>query len=156
LGMPIERVRPEDGCCLVWRKVMAIVLELKEPELLYQAIGRVSCDQVDLLGSQGAIGKREVHLARRRGKLDSVCAHKTRVTVSSRHEVLTKPGAPLLRISSGLRNRLYAKLPRIVASDKYRERVVETQRIEPLSLKLVCIFRPHLLKNLPRISHRRL
>src|SRR5580704_14329657 len=71
-----------------------------------QAVCSVARDQVDLLVFQGASEQPQIHDLRRSGKTQAVRGDESFIAVGTLHEFITESGAPLRRVSCGLRDSL--------------------------------------------------
>ena len=147
---------PRHGHRLVGREEAPIVLELRQPELVDQAVGRVARDQVNLAAGERAVGERQIHLPRRRGEAQPVSPREARVTVLTRHEILPEARAPARRVPRRVRDRPQPEPPRLVTAHQDRERVVEAERREPLRVEPRGIALLDAAIDLARVGQRRL
>src|ERR1044072_4417941 len=121
------------------RKVMAIVSELKQVQRRDAAFSRVSRDQINLSRRQRDVSQRKIHLPHF-SKFQSVRFRESRVTVGTRHEILTETRAPRTRVRRGVGNGFQVEVSRVGSSYQNRKRVFKTERRADLNVKLVGVF----------------
>ena len=135
---------------------MAVILELNQIERAYQAIRRVSGNQINLPVCQRAISKRQIHLARRGAETQTVGARETGITIGARHEVLPEARTPVDCARNCIRDGFQSESSSIIAAHKNRESILETKRRPHLDLEFFRIVALYGIINRPRVGVERI
>src|SRR5207253_2865989 len=146
--MARDRGLSNHGDCLVWREIIAIILEHEKIEGGNEPVSRIAGNQIDLLFLQRAIQQPEIHNARRLGKAKAVGGGQAFVTVRTLHELVPKSRSPMRRVSGRLRNCLQMQATSILSSDLNREGVIKAERRTESEMKPPVVFRLHALIHL--------
>src|SRR5579863_3686357 len=126
--MLLQRLLPNYGYCLVWRKIMTIVFENKKIESRNQTVGSVSGSYIDLTVFERGRKQAEIHNARRRGEMEAIGRGQAFVSVRPLHKLITKSSPPLRSIHGCLRQRCETQTAGIVTANFQRKGVIEAER----------------------------
>ena len=135
-----QRLLPNHGDSLVWRKILFVILENGQIERGDQAIGHIARDQVHLVIFQGAREKAEIHDARWHGELQAVSCDQPFIAIRALHEFVAEAGTPLRSVLRGLRESLQMQAAGVVAANLDCKCIVEAERRSQCEMKAALVF----------------
>src|ERR1700688_608180 len=118
-----KRGSADDGHCVVWRKIVAVIFQDHQMQRVDDAVGGVASHNVNFVILQSAVNQAEVHHAGLLGKMQAVSLAPSTKTVRTLQKFKTNADAPPGSDRNEVRHALQMKPLRVLAAYDHRKGV---------------------------------